>query len=342
METGKSPKKYRSVRNDNLVNKDFERAWIKDVSFIRAFLLYRHLRISRFLGGKIISGFAKRRFTCEHLAGDRFDLFAHCRKFRCNLLAVSKRKNIRVIMMLNFFQELVQTSLAFFSILIFTRIIGKQQVSQLTFYDYINGVTFGSIAATIATDPRGNLWHHMMDLLIFAILTLLIGYVVLKNRPLRKMLDGEPTVVIHNGKILENNMRLMRYNLDDLAMQLRQKDIFNISDVEFAILESDGQLSVQPKSQKRMVTPADLNLPTSYEGLSSELIMDGKIIHQNLLQNNLTEEWLLQELANRGIRDVHEVMFCSLESDGSLYFDMRKDNLQSPRDISDFPPKEPK
>jgi uncharacterized membrane protein YcaP (DUF421 family) len=214
--------------------------------------------------------------------------------------------------MLNLFQEIVQTSLAFLSILIFTRIIGKQQVSQLTFYDYINGVTFGSIAATIATDPRGNLWHHMMDLLIFAILTLLIGYVVLKNRPLRKMLEGEPTVVIHNGKILENNMRLMRYNLDDLSMQLRQKDIFNISDVEFAILESDGQLSIQPKSQKRMVTPADLNLKTGYEGISSELIMDGEIITQNLQQNQLTREWLIQELAGRGISDIKQVMFASL------------------------------
>ena len=238
--------------------------------------------------------------------------------------------------MADFFQQVVQTSLAFFSILIFTRLIGKQQVSQLTYYEYITGITFGSIAATIATDSRSYLWRHMLDLVIFTVLTILIGYIVLRSRPARKMLDGEPTVVVHNGKVLEKNLETMRYNLDDLLMQLRGKNIFDLGDVEFAVFEPNGQLSVLLKSQKLPLTPADLNIETNYQGLYSELIMDGVIIHQNLVQNNLTEEWLLEELKKRQVYDVKDVVLALLDSQGNIYLDLKRDQLQSPRDISDF------
>ncbi|MDD2499036.1 MAG: DUF421 domain-containing protein [Desulfitobacteriaceae bacterium] len=238
--------------------------------------------------------------------------------------------------MVGFLQEIVQTSLAFFSILIFTRLIGKQQVSQLTYYEYVTGITFGSIAATIATDGRANLWHHMLDLVIFTVLTIGVSYIVLRSRPVRKVLEGEPTVVVHNGKVLEKNLETMRYNLDDLLMQLRGKNIFNIEDVEFAVFEDNGQLSVLLKSQKLPLTPADLNIETNYQGLYSELIMDGVIIHQNLEQNNLTEEWLLEELKKRQVYHVKDVVLAVLDTEGNIYLDLKKDDLQSPRDISDF------
>lgn len=238
--------------------------------------------------------------------------------------------------MVGFLQEIVQAFLAFFSILVFTRLIGKQQVSQLTYYEYITGVTFGSIAATVATDGRANLWHHMMDLVIFTVLTIAVSFIALRNRPARKVLEGEPTVVVHNGKVLEENLRTMRYNLDDLLMQLRVKDVFNIGDVEFAIFEPNGQLSVLLKKQKQPLTSSDLNIPTNYQGLSSELIMDGVIIHQNLVQNNLTEEWLLDELKKRNVDNVEDVILAELDSEGNLYLDLKKDQLQSPRDVSDF------
>lgn len=239
--------------------------------------------------------------------------------------------------MLNILQQFIQTLLAFFAILIFAKLIGKQQIGQLTYYDYINGITIGSIAATLATDTRANLWNHLLDLVIFAALTFLLSLVVLKSRPARKILDGEPTVVIHNGKILENNLRTMRYNIDQLLMQLRGKEVFDIGDVEYAVLEPDGQLSVLVKSQKRTVTTGDLNLTTNYEGLSTELVVDGKIIHQNLSQNNLTESWLKNQLEKRQIRDTAEVALASLDSEGNLYIDLKSDHLQSIRDISDDP-----
>ncbi|MCR4420562.1 MAG: DUF421 domain-containing protein [Clostridia bacterium] len=222
--------------------------------------------------------------------------------------------------------------------MVYARLLGKQQVGQLTFYEYVNGITFGSIAAVLATDvSSGRIWVHFLGLTLFATLTYCMGLVAIKSRPARRLIAGEPTIVVHNGKVLEGNMRKMRYNLDELIMQLREKDIFNLSDVEYAILEPNGSLSVLPKSQKRPVTPADLGVPTPYEGLASELVMDGQVIFQNLQQNGLSLEWLRNELAKRGITDLQQVAYAALNTDGSLYVDLRSDRLQQTVDITDLP-----
>ncbi|MDN5347776.1 MAG: hypothetical protein PWP65_1340 [Clostridia bacterium] len=232
----------------------------------------------------------------------------------------------------------LQTFLAFAAIFVYTRILGKQQVGQLTFFEYINGITFGSIAAVLATDiGPGRTWYHFLGLTIFAALTWLMGYASLVNRPARKLISGEPTIVVHNGKILEQNMRKMRYNLDELAMQLREKNIFSISDVEYAILEPDGNLSVLPKSQKRPLTPADLQLPTGYEGMATELIVDGEILFENLKQLGLDENWLLQQLQARGVYDLSQIDLASIDTEGRLYINFKSDALTNPTDITDTP-----
>jgi uncharacterized membrane protein YcaP (DUF421 family) len=229
----------------------------------------------------------------------------------------------------------LQTFLAFFAILIFARILNKQQMAQLTFYDYVNGITFGSIAAMLASDVEQRTWQHLLGLALFAALTYLMSYISLKSRPLRKLLQGEPTILIHNGKILEGNMADLRYNLDDLTSQLREKDCFNIADVEFAIAEPNGSLTVLLKTQKQPVTPVDLNIPTSYCGISTELIMDGKIIYPNLDQENVDIKWLENELNKQGIYSVSEVMYASLDTAGNLYIDKKIDQLENIIDITD-------
>ncbi|SMB91400.1 Uncharacterized membrane protein YcaP, DUF421 family [Thermanaeromonas toyohensis ToBE] len=238
----------------------------------------------------------------------------------------------------NTLEVILQTLLAFAAILIYTRILGKQQVGQLTFFEYINGITFGSIAAALATDiDPDRTWLHFLGLTLFAALTWGAGYVALLSRPARKLISGEPTVVIHNGKILEQNMRKMRYNVDELTMQLRQKNVFDIADVEYAILEPNGNLSVLLKSQKRPLTPADLQVPTEYEGVPTELIVDGEILFENLKQVNLDEKWLEQQLKAQGVEDVSQVDYAVLRSNGSLYVNLKKDQLTTPVDITDTP-----
>ena len=227
-----------------------------------------------------------------------------------------------------FFQVALRTVLAFFAILLVTRVLDKEQVGELTFYEYVTGITIGSLAADMATITIISPWVILTALVVFAALAFLMGYVSLKSRVARKLLEGAPTVVIQNGKILGNNMAHCRYNIDDLLLQLRNQGVFNIADVEFAVLESNGQLSVLPKSQKKPATREDLKIPTGYEGLSSELIIDGEIIYKNLQQNNLDEAWLIHELERWGIHSPKEIMLASLDTQGHLYVDKRAPRSQ--------------
>ncbi|HEX3030959.1 MAG TPA: DUF421 domain-containing protein [Bacillota bacterium] len=234
-------------------------------------------------------------------------------------------------------EVLLRTVGAFGFILILTRLLNKEQVGQLTFYEYVTGITIGSMAATIAIDTQVQFLPDVIGLVAWVVLTYLLGYVSLVSRPARKLLEGEPTILVHNGKILEKNMGKLRYNLDDLLIQMRTKNAFNIGDVEFAILEPNGELSVLLKSQKRPVTPEDMQLSTNYEGVPTELVEDGQLILQNLAQLKLDQAWLLGELSKQGVHDLKEVEYASLDSSGNLYVDMKKDRLGEVIDVTDDP-----
>ena len=125
----------------------------------------------------------------------------------------------------------IRGTLAFFSLLVLTRLMGKQQVQQLNFFEYVTGITIGSIAASLTTDLHVNAAVHWVGLITWTLWTLVLGVITVHSRPMSKLIHGEPTVVIHNGKILERNLERMNYTLDDLRMQLRQKNAFNIADV---------------------------------------------------------------------------------------------------------------
>ena len=160
----------------------------------------------------------------------------------------------------------------------------------------------------------------------------MIAFISLKSRKCRKFLAGDPTIVIQNGNILEKNMNKMRYTLDYLNQQLREKDVFNIEEVLFAIVETNGTLTVLKKPQFRNVTRQDLMIPITPEfNLPIELIMDGEVIKENLEQNNLTESWLHLELKKRNIVQ-HDVLYAVLSGNGNMYVDTYENHIHSPID----------
>lgn len=234
---------------------------------------------------------------------------------------------------------LARAVIAFISMLVFTRLMGKSEISQLTFFDYITGITVGSIAATLTTDLTVRAFSHWVGLLAWILLAIFFKWISLKNRTLAKILDGEPTILVHNGKILEDNLRANRFRYSDLLEQLRTNGVFTLSDVEFAILETDGTVSVLKKTQAQPLTPADLHLSTSYRGIPTELVQEGKIIHRNLEQLNLSESWLKEELAKQGISDLSQVSYALLDTQGNLYIDQYSDELTHPTMIGDNPNK---
>lgn len=224
---------------------------------------------------------------------------------------------------------------AFLAVILITRVVGKSQMGQLTVTDFVNGIVVGSLAAAMIVDLRTPALYYVFSLILIAALTIGVECLTLRNRIIRKIFEDEPTIVIHNGKVLEDKMARMRYHMDDLMMLLREKNVFNIADVEFAVAEPNGELSVLLKSQKRPVTPEDLQIPTRYEGMSTELVMDGVVIKQNLVQNGLTEEWLFGELEKRGITKIENVTLATLDTQGNLYVDLRRDVIEDYTDADD-------
>ena len=195
----------------------------------------------------------------------------------------------------------------------------------MTYFDFVTAITIGTIGATFITvEVQG--FIILLSPVILSLLVILTGYITLKSVPARKILEGEPLVLIQNGKILEDNLKNVRYNIDDLMMLLREKKVFNMDEVEFAILEPNGKLSVQKKSQYLPVSAKDLNISTKYKGISSEMIRDGEIVHQNIEQNNLSYEWLYNQLQNNDIENIDDVFLATLSTEGTLYVDLKKDD----------------
>ncbi len=230
---------------------------------------------------------------------------------------------------------IIRSIMAAVALLIFARVLGKKQISQLNFFEYVLGITVGSIAATMSTNLANRALSEFVGLITWIVLVLFLEIVALKNRKMAKIIDGEPLILVENGKIMEDRLAMARYRFDDLVEQLREKDVFSVSDVEFAVLETDGSLSVLKKSQVQPITPSDLNMSTEYKGLSVELISEGQILKQNLLQIDQDEEWLLGELKKRNIR-LEQVTFGLLDTSGRLYLDLYNDEGIKIIDASDY------
>lgn len=219
----------------------------------------------------------------------------------------------------SFIRDTWQTALVFVSLLAFTRFIGKTQVGQLTFYEYVTGITIGSLAANIAAAEPDKMWSHYYDLVIFVILTYSVSLLTIKNRPLRKLIDGSPTLVIENGRIIEENMHRLRYNIDEMAGQLRQQGVLDPAEVQYAILETSGNLSVIKKADYQPIIRSDLNIAQSDPVFPVELIMDGAMIIRNMEKHNLSAIWLETELQKQGISDIADVTYAALDSKGQLF-----------------------
>ena len=231
-----------------------------------------------------------------------------------------------------YFEVILRSIASFGLLLIGTRILGKQTISQMTIFDFVAAISLGAISANLSFNTSIKAYHTIIALVIYVIIIFTIALISLKSRKGRKFFAGDPTIVIENGKILEKNMNKMRYTLDYLNQQLREKDVFNIEEVLFAIIETNGTLTVLKKPQFRNVTRQDLMIPITPEfNLPIELIMDGEVIKENLEQNNLTESWLHSELKKRNLVQ-HDVLYAVLSGNGNMYVDTYENHIHSPID----------
>ncbi|HYE80825.1 MAG TPA: DUF421 domain-containing protein [Clostridia bacterium] len=223
------------------------------------------------------------------------------------------------------FVVIIRSIISFFVLLLLIRLIGKQQVAQLTFFDYVLGITIGSIASTLSVQVDENMTATLAGMTVWTALAIMLAYVGVHNVWVRKIVEGEATVVIENGKILEENLRKIRIPIDGLISELRTQGVFNISDVEFALFEAGGKISIQKKSPKQPLTPEDLFITTQYDGLPTNLIMDGTLLTDALQSLKLSKAWLQHQLDKQNIKDIGEISLAQLDTSGNLFVDLKGD-----------------
>lgn len=219
---------------------------------------------------------------------------------------------------------LARTFLLYILVVITMRIMGKKQIAQLEPFELVITIMIAELAAVPMQDRHIPLINGVIAILTLLFIQVTFSVLSLKSLKFRKILDGSYSVVIANGIVQEQELRKSRYNLDGLLEQLRQKDVFNLEDVEFAILETSGELSVLLKSQMRPVTPNDLQLTTPYEGLPTMLVFDGQVMSSELKKVGLNEGWLRAELEKLGFTDPSQLLIASLNTQGELFYQAKE------------------
>ena len=219
---------------------------------------------------------------------------------------------------------MLRTLILFVLVVSVMRLMGKRQIGQLQPYEVAVLIMVSALAAIPMEDIAIPLINSIIPIALLLSFQVLVSFAAQKSEKARALLCGRPSVVIMNGKLMEPELKNLRVNINDLLEQLRIAGYSNISEVEFAVMETNGGLSVVSKSQCRPVKPKDLGVSTSYEGLPHPLIIDGNVNYENLAKVKLDEIWLKEELAKFGMTSFKQVLFASLDTEGNLYYQRKE------------------
>ena len=201
------------------------------------------------------------------------------------------------------------------------KLIGHKQVAQLEFFDYITGITIGSIAAELATTLDDPWWKPTIAMIVFGLVTVVLSIVTRKFPKSRKFVNGTPTIVMNDGKLYRENMKKAKLELSEFLLLCRQAGYFNLNDIQTAIFEYNGMLSILPVSAKRPLNPEDMKMVIKPEHIGTEIIMDGRVMGDNLKRKGLNDEWLRKEIQNQGYKSAKEIFLgiCYAENNLTLF-----------------------
>ena len=217
--------------------------------------------------------------------------------------------------------KVLLTALLSAAVLFFlTKIMGRKQVAQLDFFDYINGITIGSIAAELATELETP-WKPLIAMLVYGVISVTLSFVASKFPRTRKYINGTPSILMNDGKLYRNNLKKAKLDLSEFLTMCREQGYFHLSDIQTAVFEYNGKLTVLPVSENRPATPADLGLSPAPAHIDTELIMDGRVLGENLKRMGLDPVWLDKQLKAQGYRSPREIFLgvCDENHTLSLY-----------------------
>ncbi len=216
------------------------------------------------------------------------------------------------------FVKIILTSLlSAVALFVIAKVMGHKQMSQLDFFDYITGITIGSIAAELATELEKP-WKPLIAMVVYGIITVMLTVITSKLPRMRKFINGTPTIIMNNGKLYRKNMKKAQLDLSEFMVMCRQEGYFNLNDIQTAIFEYNGRLTVLPKSTKRPLNPIDMNLVPAPEKICTEVIMDGRILEENLTRMGLDIRWLQKELEANGYKNAKQIFLCICDDNKQL------------------------
>lgn len=219
---------------------------------------------------------------------------------------------------MDFFYVFLKSIGSIIALFFLTKMMGRKQVSQLNLYDYIVGITIGSVAAEIATNLETNFLHGIIVMGVYTLVSILIAHFTAKSIHFRRFAVGVPIIIIEDGKIIEDNVEKAKIDLGELLQEARNNGYFDISEIEFAIMEANGKTSFLPKSKYAPLTPSDMKVKVPYKGLCSNLVIDGKIMSNNLKVLNKDDKWLLTRLEKEGYNHIEDLLLVTCDSKEKL------------------------
>lgn len=215
------------------------------------------------------------------------------------------------------FKVLLTSILSAGALFAIAKIMGHKQISQLDFFDYITGITIGSIAAELATELEDPL-KPLLAIAVYGAIGILLSKLTSLFPKTRKYINGTPTILMNNGKLYRQNMKKAKLDLSEFMVMCRQQGYFNLADIQTAVFEFNGKLSILPVSRKRPASPQDLNLSPAPEFIQTEVIMDGRILNENLTRMGLDNKWLRKQLAVQGYKQPQEVFLAVCDEHNQL------------------------
>lgn len=226
----------------------------------------------------------------------------------------------------------LQTFASFIVLFILAKISGCRQISQMSMFDYINGITIGSIAAEMATGLDTHWSYPLTSMVVFGLLTLAVSCITDHSLKLRRFMTGEPVILLHNGKLYKDNLKKAHINVDEMLEACRINGYFSLNDLQTILLESSGKFSFIPAAGQKPVTADDLHLPVEADSLSANIITDGILLRRNLKVLGRDENWVRKKLQQKGMKDISEVFLAVFEQPDELLV-FPKDAGQTPPDL---------
>ncbi len=194
-----------------------------------------------------------------------------------------------------------------------TKLMGDREMSELSMFDYINSITIGSIAAEMATSLEGDFVKPLTAMVVYAVISFLISYSTCKSIKLRRFFEGHTILLYENGQIYEKNLMRAKIDINEFESMCRASGYFDLEEIYTAILETNGKLSIVPMAKHRPVTTSDLNLNPQQNYLMANVIIDGKIMKENLKSTGNNEKWLEKQLSAHGVTDIKEVILANFD-----------------------------